>query len=217
MPFTPAYVSPKEAPKGTYRFSWVRVIAIGLMLFILTSLCLYLHHTAFVAVQQGLTDGEHKNSAWIAGEIGYLLPFVVICLFQFAVYYKHDRRDGTLQKEMKWEILLVAVLTYAVLLPVVMYISDSQIALKLASDAVIEKDDSDTYITLAKDVAEWFIRFAVPLLLLYVFHASKAHSETTQPCPEVAETPTPIEDIPQTENPQTEIPALENPERSIES
>lgn len=188
MPFTPAYVAPTQKERGQYSFSWLRILVIGVMLSVLVACCLYLHHTAFVSLQQGLTDGEHKNSAWIAGEIGYMLPFLVICIFQYAVYHKHDRHNGILQKEMAWEIAIVTLLTYAVLLPVVYHISHSQLVLQLAADGIVSKNAGDVYQTLFMDLAEWFLRLTVPLMLLLVFHIIKARSEIKYP--EMPATPT---------------------------
>lgn len=183
MPFTPAYAAPPEKEKGQYKFSLIRVLVIGVMLSILVAICLCLHHTAFVALEKGLINGEHKNSAWIATEIGYMLPFVVICIFQYAVYVKHDRQNGIVQKEMAWQLVVAMTLTYAVLLPIAIHISDAQLSLRLAADAVMETTEGNVERSIMMEIAEWFIRLAVPMLLLWIFHASKAKSEITPLAP----------------------------------
>ncbi len=179
MPFTPAYVAPPQKEKPLYRFSWVRVLVISVLLFLLLAVCLYLNQTAFKALKQGLTDGEHKNSAWIAGEIGSLLPLITVAVFQFAIYHKHDRHDGIVQKEMAWEILLSTLLTYTVLLPIVIYLSDAQLAEQLAQGVDVPQNDGGEYITLFLNSLTWFLHLGVTMLLLWLFHSSKANSEMT--------------------------------------
>ena len=179
---TTAHIAPPAPPKAPYKLSPLRIGVVSLMLFAIVALCLYLHHTALPAMVEGLTDGEHKSTAWIVGQVSFMLPFILICLFQYAVYAKGDRHDGILQREMAWEILIVAVLTYGVLLPVVWHVSDAWLALELAAGAVVEKTEGREYATLMMSLAEWFIRLAVPLLVLYVFHGGKAKAEMQPLC-----------------------------------
>lgn len=176
---TASYITLPEK-KGVYRKSILRTILIGILLSVLTAVCLYLHHTAFGEYHAYLLESDKKNSAWIAEELGYLLPFLVIALFQYAVYHKHDRHDGILQREMAWEILIVATLTYLVLLPWVMHESDALLEAALAAGESVEKNDGGEYQTLWLDVAEWFIRFAIPLCFLYLYHSARAVSEKKQ-------------------------------------
>ena len=189
MPFTPAYIAPPAKEKPTYRFSWVRVVAVGVLLTLLLAVCLYLNHTAIKAMATGLADGEHKNSAWIAEELGNLLPLIVVALFQFCIYYKHDNHNGIAQKEMAWEILVCTLLTYAVLLPYVMHMSDTQLAQQLADGVKVEKNEGGRYITLFLNSVVWFLRVGVTLLLLWLFHTVKAHSEEKYPPVQTPETP----------------------------
>lgn len=188
MPFTPAYITLPPKEKKAYQFSVARVVVISLLLFILLAGCLYLHHTTFRALESDLAATEKKNSSWIVGELGYFLPFLTVCLFQFAVYAKNDHCNGIAQKEMAWEILLSTLLVYAVLLPVVLNISHDQLVKQLALGDVLQKNEGNEYVTLFLSVAEWFIRLPVPMLLLYVFHHTKAAHEMTSP-PEDAQEP----------------------------
>ncbi len=177
MPFTQSYVTLPPKKKGQYRFSVLRVAIISLLLFVLLGLCLLLYHTAFRALEGDFAASEKKNSSWIVGELGLMMPLLTVCLFQFFVYAKHDRRNAIAQREMAWEILLSTLLVYAVILPVIMYVSDRRLALELAAGAVVEQTEGKEFRTLLMDMAEWFIRLPVPMLLLYVFHRSKAADE----------------------------------------
>ena len=177
MSSTPSYVTLPQKAKGQYRFSAVRVMLISLMLFVLMAACLYLHHTAFRTLESDFSAAGKANSSWIVGELGYFLPVLTVCLFQLAVYARHDRQDGIAQKEMALEIIIATLLIYAVVLPVVMYISDYRLTLQLAAGAEVEKTPGDAYRTLLIDMAEWFVRLPVPMLFLYLFHRSKASHE----------------------------------------
>ena len=177
MPFTPSYVSLPPKEKGRYRFSVFRVVVISLLLFVLLGLCLFLYHTAFRTLESDFAATEKKNSAWIVGELGLMLPLLTVSLFQFAVYAKHDRRNAIAQREMAWEILVATLLIYAVVLPIISHISDQRLTLQLAAGAVVEETEGKELRTLLMDMAEWFIRLPVPMLLLYIFHRSKASDE----------------------------------------
>ena len=194
MPFTPSYVTLPQKEKGQYRFSWLRVAVISLLLFVLLGLCLFLHHTAFSALENDFSSMEKKNSSWIVGELGLMLPLITVALFQLAVYAKHDRKNAVAQREMAWEIIIATLLIYAVVLPVIMYISDQRLTLALAADAAVEQTEGKEYRTLMMDMAEWFIRLPVPMLLLYIFHRSKAEHELTEPeTPEMPEAASAVE------------------------
>ncbi len=212
MPFTPSYVTLPPKEKGQYRFSVLRVAVISLLLFVLLGLCLYLHHTAFRSLENDFSLTEKKNSSWIVGELGLMLPLLTVALFQFAIYAKHDRKNAVAQREMAWEIIIATLLIYAVVLPVVMYISDYRLTLQLAAGAEVEQTEGKEYRTLMMELAEWFIRLPVPMLLLYIFHRSKAEHELTEPqAPESATTAEAVtsETATQTENvlPSEESPA----------
>lgn len=173
---TPAYITPPQE-KRSYRFSVLRILLIGFFLSVLTACCLYLHHHAFKEYLTYLTEEEKKSTAWIVEQLGYMLPFLTIAIFQCAVYAKYNRRDGILQREMAWEILIVAAFTYLILLPAVWYKSDISLKVSLVAGIDVEKNDGKEYQTLLLSVAEWFIRLIIPLCLLFVYHNAKARSE----------------------------------------
>ena len=164
-----------------YRFSILRVLLCGLLMSALVALCLYLHHTAFQFYHARLLDDESKTLAWFTEQIGFSLPFIVICLFHLGVYHKCDRRDGVAQMEMTWEILIVAVLTYAVLLPYLSKISDALYINALAAGESLPKTDGGVKITLLMELHEWFIRLPIPLGILMVFHGARARREMRHP------------------------------------
>ena len=168
--------------KSIYRFSIIRVLVVSVLLSVLVAGCLYLHHTVFTDARAHFLDAESKSIAWIVRELGYMLPFITVALFQYVLYSKYDREDGVLQREMMWEILLVAVLTYAVLLPYVCHVSDElYTAAKTLAEQTGEKlpqTEGKVDRTLAMDLHEWFVRFSIPLALLGVYHGSRASRES---------------------------------------
>ena len=81
----------------------------------------------------------------------------------------------------------MAILTYAVLLPLVWHYSDTELTLSLAAGVSVEKNDGKEYQTLLLSVMEWFIRFAIPLLLLFVYHMARAKAEVMETAEAAAE------------------------------
>ena len=154
-----------------------RILLCSLFLTVLVAGCLYLYHTALTFYHDRLLDGGSKTLAWFAKEIGLALPFIFICLFHWMVYHKDDPWDGTCRREMFWEVLLVAVLTYAVLLPYLAKISDALYINALAAGEKIPKTEGKVEITLLMELHEWFIRLTIPLGLLLTFHGLRARRE----------------------------------------
>lgn len=164
-----------------YRFSVLRVALCGVLMSALVALCLYLHHTAFQFYHARLLDDESKTLAWFTEQIGFSLPFIVVCLFHLGVYHKCDRRDGVARREMMWEILIVAVLTYAVLLPYLSKISDALYINAIAAGETLPKTEGKVEITLLMELHEWFVRLPIPLGILLVFHGARARREIREP------------------------------------
>lgn len=176
---TPAYILPQKETR-TYRFSVLRVIAMSLMLFLLTAACLYLHNTIQENYVSYLTTAEKKTTAFLAEQLSYMLPFLAIAVFQFAVYAKYDNRDGILQKEQAWEILILAALVYLVLLPYVKNYSDQTLTLQLAAGIEVEKNAGREYEALFLDVFQWFVRLSIPLVFLLTYHFVRAGVEVRE-------------------------------------
>ncbi len=167
-----------HAPTGRrYRFSLCRVFLCGVLLSLLVAACLYVYHTAFEFYHARLLENDMKTIAWFVRQVGLSLPFIVICLFHYMVYHKHDRRDGQARREMLWEIILVAVLTYGVLLPYLAGVSQEMYDSALAAGAIIPDTEGGVPETLLMSFHEWFIRLTVPLCLLGLFHAVRAERE----------------------------------------
>jgi hypothetical protein len=165
----------------------IRVILCGIFLSILVAACLYIKHTAFDFVHARLLDQESKTSAWLLKQVGFALPWIVICIFHGMVYCKHDRRDGIAQREMFWEVLIVTALTYLVLLPYLHDVSDAMYAAALEAGADIPRTDGKVDKTLIMIFHEWFIRLTVPLGALAVYHGSRARRERLHPETEAVE------------------------------
>ena len=168
-----------------YGFSILRVALCSILLTALVAACLYVYLTAFDFYHARFLETESKTFAWFTEQIGLALPFVLICLFHYMVYHKHDRRDGDARREMFWELVAVTVLTYGVLLPYLSAVSEALHINALAAGEIIPETDAHVEITLLMETHEWFVRLAIPLGALMVFHAARARREMT--CPEVEE------------------------------
>ncbi len=164
-----------------YRFSILRILICGVLLSVLVAACMYVRHTAFDFYHARLLEGGSKTTAWFVEQVGYALPWILICIFHGIVYTKHDRRDGICRREMFWEVLLVAVLTYGVLLPYMVNVSDTMYEAALEVGADIPRTDGKYDMTLIMKLHEWFIRLSIPLAILLVFHGSRARREIRFP------------------------------------
>ena len=174
-------------PGRRYRFSILRVLICGALLSVLVAACLYCKYTAIDFFHARLLEQESKTSAWILKQVSFALPWIVICLFHGLVYCKHDRRDGIAQREMFWEVLLVTVFTYLVLLPYLKNISEEMYAAALEMGADIPQTDGKVDKTFLMIFHEWFIRMAVPLSALLLFHSVRARREMDYPETEAEE------------------------------
>ncbi len=167
--------------------SILRILLCSIMLAALVAGCLYLYYTAFDFYHARLLENESKTSAWLTGQMGYVLPFAVICLFHSLVYGGRDPRDGTFSREKFWEVAVAAILIYAVLLPYLGSISDALHTNALAAGEKIPTTDGDVEITLLMELHEWFIRLTIPLGILLVYHGSRARRERLFPETEISE------------------------------
>jgi hypothetical protein len=177
-------------PVGTgrrYRFNILRVLIFGVFLSVLVAACLYCKYTAIDFFHARLLEQESKTSAWILKQVSFALPWIVICLFHGLVYCKHDRHDGIVQREMFWEVLLVTVFTYLVLLPYLQNVSEEMYAAALEMGADIPQTEGKVDQTFIMIFHEWFIRMAVPLCALLLFHSVRARRERDYPETEVPE------------------------------
>ncbi|MBE6693330.1 MAG: hypothetical protein E7589_01000 [Ruminococcaceae bacterium] len=171
------------------KVSIVRIIIISVLLFLLISVELGVYLTAISDLQDNLMKdyeltkdkGWQKSLAWMLDEFAMLLPLITVCVFQYAVYKRYNREDGILQREMAFEVILVGVLVYAVLLPVVAKISsDMNTAAHIAG--TVERYEDGGVITLLRRSLGWFIRFIFPVGILSIYHfsRSKAEAEDTE-------------------------------------
>ena len=174
-------------PGRRYRFSILRVLICGALLSVLVAACLYCKYTAIDFFHARLLEQESKTSAWILKQVSFALPWIVMCIFQGLVYCKHDRRDGIVQREMFWEVLLVTVFTYLILLPHLRNISEEMYAAALEMGADIPQTDGKVDQTFLMIFHEWFIRMAVPLSALLLFHSVRARRERDYPETEAEE------------------------------
>ena len=177
-------------PVGTgrrYRFSILRILICGVLLSVLVAACLYCKYTAIDFFHARLLEQESKTSAWIIKQVSFALPWIVICLFHGLVYTKHDRRDGIAQREMFWEVLMVTAFVYLLLLPYLKNVSEDMYTAALEMGADIPQTDGKVDKTFLMIFHEWFIRMAVPLSALLLFHSVRARREMDYPETEAEE------------------------------
>ena len=170
-----------------YRFSILRILICGVLLSVLVAACLYCKYTAIDFFHARLLEQESKTSAWIIKQVSFALPWIVICLFHGLVYTKHDRRDGIAQREMFWEVLMVTAFVYLLLLPYLKNVSEDMYAAALEMGADIPQTEGKVDKTFLMIFHEWFIRMAVPLGVLLVFHSTRARREELHPETEAEE------------------------------
>lgn len=167
-------------------WSLVRIVLSGILLTAAVGGCLYLHLTAFPFLRERLLETEMKTSAWLIKQLSFSLPFVLICLF-FAVAYRGiDRRDGIASREKQWIVLLVALFSYAALLPYVSHLSDEMYESAVAAGIEIPTTDANVPWTLMLRCREWFVRLAIPLGILALFYGVRAAREKN--CPDTPDT-----------------------------
>ena len=170
-----------------YRFSILRVLLCGIFMSVLVAACLYLKYTAVDFFHARLLEQESKTSAWILKQVGFALPWIFMCIFHAITYRKHDRRDGVVAREMFWEVMLVTVFTYFIMLPYLRNVSDIVYAAALEAGADIPQTDGKVDLTFIMLLHEWFVRMAVPLAALLILYSTRARRERLFPETEAAE------------------------------
>lgn len=166
------------------KISIFRIVAISVLLFILISLEFGVYSTAIKDLHGNLMKdyemtsnrGWQKSVAWIVNELGLWLPMITICVFQLAVYKRYNRENGILQKEMAFEVIVVGVLVYALLLPYVSHLSSEMHATAVLEETVEYYKNGDA-ITLMRESLEWFVRFIIPVGLLSLYHFTRSKAE----------------------------------------
>ena len=170
-----------------YRFSILRVLLFGILMSVLVAACLYLKYSAVDFFHARLLEQESKTSAWILKQVGFALPWIFMCIFLACTYRKNDRHDGVAAGEMFWEVLLVTVFTYFVLLPHLQNYSDALYAAALEAGADIPQTEGKVDQTFIMLFHEWFVRMAVPLAAFMIFFSTRARRERLHPETEAVE------------------------------
>ena len=170
-----------------YRFSILRVLLFGILMSVLVTACLYLKYSAVDFFHARLLEQESKTSAWILKQVGFALPWIFMCIFLACTYRRHDRHDSIVAREMFWEVLLVTIFTYLVLLPYLRNVSDIIYAAAVEAGAKIPQTDGKVDQTVIMLFHEWFVRMAVPLTALMIFFSGRARRERLHPETEAEE------------------------------
>lgn len=182
-----ASIPQSPAAGRRYRFSILRVLLCGFFMSVLVAACLYLKYTAVDFFHARLLEQESKTSAWILKQVGFALPWIFMCIFHAITYRKHDRRDGVVAREMFWEVMLVTVFTYFIMLPYLRNVSDVVYSAALEAGADIPQTDGKVDLTFIMLLHEWFVRMAVPLAALLILYSTRARRERLFPETEAAE------------------------------
>lgn len=182
-----ASIPDTRATVRRYRFNILRVLLCGFFMSVLVAACLYLKYTAVDFFHARLLEQESKTSAWILKQVGFALPWIFMCIFHAITYRKHDRRDGIVAREMFWEVMLVTVFTYFIMLPYLRNVSDIVYAAALEAGADIPQTDGKVDLTFIMLLHEWFVRMAVPLAALLILYSTRARRERLFPETEAAE------------------------------
>lgn len=179
--------TPLTPADRAYRFSILRVLLFSVLMSVLVAASLYLKYSAVDFFHARLLEQESKTSAWILKQVGFALPWIFMCIFHTATYRRHDRRDGVASLEMFLEVLLVTVFTYLVLLPHLQSYSDELYAAAVEAGAKIPQTEGKVDQTFIMLFHEWFVRMAVPLVVLMIFYSARARRERLHPETEVDE------------------------------
>ena len=175
-------------PAGrAYRFSILRVLLFGILMSALVAACLYLKYSAVDFFHARLLEQESKTSAWILKQVGFALPWIFMCIFLACTYRSHDNHDGVAAREMFWEVLLVTIFTYFILLPHLQKYSDALYAAALEAGADIPQTAGKVDQTFIMLFHEWFVRMAVPLSAFLILFSTRARRERLHPETEVVE------------------------------
>ena len=167
------------------RISPVRIGVFSLLLFALICVEFYIGETALtVFYDQLLGDfsytenkGWQKIAAWFIKELRFWLPFLTVCIFQYVTYRGYHAENGVCHKEMAWQVGIVTVLTYGGLLPYVAVLSKDLQALAISNGEELATNAGGVETTLMLHASIWFVRLAVPLLMLLVYHAARGRRE----------------------------------------
>ena len=174
-------------PKYNYRFSILRVLLCGIFMSCLVAACLYLKYSAVDFFHARLLDQGSKTSAWILKQVSYALPWIFMCLFHAITYRSRDRHDGVAAREKFWEVVLVTVFVYLIMLPHMRQISDAMHAAALEAGATIPQTEGKVDQTFIMLFHEWFVRMSIPLGALMVFYSAQARRQRLRPETEAEE------------------------------
>lgn len=167
----------------------LRTLLIGLLLCGVVAGTLYLHVNTLPDLAADLTDTEQHPAFppsaegivnWITDELGLLLPFLAVLILCFVIYRPFDRHDGKAQREMVYEILLVAIFTFVVLLPYVARISEAEVQAALAAGEEFPVRENGVKDTLLLNLTEWFLRTGIGLGILGLYHSMRAQREAKE-------------------------------------
>ncbi len=176
-------------PQRRYRFSILRTLFCGILMSALLAVCLYIDHTAITFLHERLLEADMKTSAWLVNELGLNLPLIVLCLFPYLVYSRHDRRDGDARREMMWAVVVVAMLIYGVLLPYLSSLSEAMYEAAVEAGNIIPVTEGKVDWTLLMKLHEWFVRLPIPLCILILYHKTRADRERRHPETEACDAP----------------------------
>lgn len=167
------------------KISPLRIGVFSLLLFVLICIELYLSQTALTVLYDQLLEdysltnnkGWQNIAAWFVKELRFWLPFITIAVFQYVTYRRHDAAHGIPHIEKAWQVGVVTILVYGALLPCIIAQSKYEQNLAAAEGTSLPLNSAGLEETLLLQTLLWFVRLAVPLLLLLVYHATAGYRE----------------------------------------
>lgn len=178
---------------------WLRVLRtvfIGLLVSAAVAGALHIQTRIIPDLLSKLLEEGKENRAGFIEQMAYLAPVLAALLIPYLCYFKVDRHDGKVQTELTWVIVIVAIVTFCVLLPHVAGMSEAEIQAALAAGEDFPTRDGGAYDSLLLKVAPWFIRLFIGLSILLLYHACRARREKEEAATAVADEPAEAEEAP---------------------
>lgn len=142
-----------------WRFILVSVI---LCLLMAMSHSFYIGKFGDIIVKLENADDDMETVIWLIKHIGNFFPCILTALVQY-IFYPYDRNTVRAQKERKFEILVLAVFFFFVLLPYAMNDGQGNMSLSNISDTSL-----------------WFATQSVPMLILFMYYSQRQKALTEE-------------------------------------
>lgn len=117
-------------------------------------------------------EGDMKNTLWLVEKIFFILPVFVLLLCQTLFYRAQKSAQDIKHREQAWEIIVVFLFTYTVLLPAVIIYS------KQTAHADVLFEDVEKSLILR--TGQWFMWQVVFFLVPVLYHRLRADEDANK-------------------------------------